>query len=464
MQPQLPSRFEGRSIGQTVCRQIFPAIASQMVALIYNLADTYFVGLLNLPAQTAAITVVTPVFVMLTAVSNLFGVGGAGAIARALGRQEPDRARQLCAVSFWMGLAAALVFCGGFTLAAEPILRLCGATDQTLPIALDYARWAVIIGGPFTILNSLLANLVRAEGRSGAASLGVSLGGALNIVLDPLFVLPGFLHLEATGAAMATALSNFAATVFFLLYLLRWRKRSVLSLHPRQARLGLAHLGTVLSVGFPSALQYTLTVVSNAALSNFVSHYPTEAVAALGIVKKLDQLPLYFSIGVANGLLPLLAYLAAAGKHPQRRQAFRLGCIISVSFAVFCLVAYELFAPNLSAIFLDDAQTVAYSASFLRRMVTAMPMMAVCYPMIIQFQALGRVKESLVLSLMRKGLLDIPLLFLLDALWPLYGCMWVQPIVDGVSMLAALALYARMQRKSSSAALECQTEITQTNQ
>ena len=169
----------------------------------------------------------------------------------------------------------------------------------------------------------------------------------------------------------------------------------------------------------------------------------------MGIVKKLDQLPLYFSIGVSNGLLPLLAYNHAAGNHHRRAQAFRIGSLMSFGFAVLCLVCYEAFATPLVSLFIADAATVRYGAVFLRCMVTAMPMMALCYPMIIQFQAMGRARESLVCSILRKGVLDIPLLYLMDALFPLYGCMWVQPIVDAISLAAALWFYRAIQRGSA---------------
>ena len=439
--------FENTPIKKAVLLQIVPAIASQMIALLYNLADTYFVGLINDPVQTAAITVVSPCFVMLTAISNLFGVGGASAIARALGKKEANRARQIASVSFWGGLVMGILFALLFWLLERPILTLCGAREETFAVVMAYAKWVVVIGGPWTVLNTLLANLVRAEGSARRAFVGVSLGGVLNIALDPLFVLPRFLGWGAAGAGIATAISNMAATVYFLCGIFRRRQDTVLSVAPGHLRHIRAHLGGILVIGFPSALQYALTVVAVAAQAKFVSAYPTEAVAALGIVKKIDQLPLYFSIGVANGLLPLLAYNYASGNRERRHQVFKLGCGVSVVFSLACVLTYELLAPVLVGLFIDTPATVAYGASFLRIMVLAMPMMAVCYPMITQFQAMGRVKESLICSVLRKGVLDIPLLFLLNGLLPMYGCTMVQPIVDCVSMLAALWLYRRILRQ-----------------
>ena len=436
--------FSDVPIRKAVAMQVIPAVASQMITLVYNLADTYFVGMLNAPHETAAITVVYPSFLMLTAISNLFGVGGASAIARALGTRDETGARRISSISIWGGLTVSLAFSLLFLLLADPVLRLCGATEETYDIAFGYAKWVVILGGPFTILNTLMANLIRAEGGAGAAAFGVSFGGILNIILDPLFVLPQFLGQGAVGAGAATALSNAAAVLYFLLYLLRRGKSTYLRLSPANLRYASQYLRPILAIGFPSALQYALTVVATAAQAKFVSQYPTEAVAALGIVKKLDQLPLYFSIGVSNGLLPLLAYNHAAGNQTRRERAFRLGSFVSLAFAVLCLVCYELFADSLASLFIQDAVTVRYGAAFLRCMVTAMPMMALCYPMIIQFQAMGQARASLVCSILRKGVLDIPLLFLMDALFPLYGCMWVQPIVDAISLAVALRFYRRI--------------------
>ena len=423
-------------VRKALLKQIVPAVISQMIVLIYSLADTYFVGLLNDPRQTAAVTVVSSAFLMLTAVSNLFAVGGASLAARTLGRREDEKAKDICALSFWGALLA-------------PILYLCGATADTYPFAFGYAKWVVLFGGAGTVLNVLLANLIRAEGNALVAALGVSLGGICNIVLDPIFVLPRFLNLGAAGAGAATAISNTAAALFFILFAAAKRRSTIVSLSPARLKRAHKHIKDILAVGFPSAVQYALTVVSIAAISKFVSGYATEAVAALGIVKKLDQLPLYFSIGVANGLLPFLAYNYASGNQKRRHDAFLFGCGISLGFSLLCVGVYECFAPYLTGLFISDPLTVSYSAAFLRIMVVAMPMMSLCYPMIIQFQAVGNVKASLICSILRKGVLDIPLLFLLDRLVPLYGCMAVQPVVDTISLIAAIYFYRRTRKAQS---------------
>ena len=441
--------FEQMPAAQAVRRQILPSIASQMVLLLYNLADTYFVGLLNDPSQTAAVSVAYTVTVLMTAIANLFAVGGASCMARAMGRHDGDGVRRIAAISFWWCLLSAVLFSGAFALLASPLLHLCGATAETYALAFHYAKWVVIWGGSCAILNILLSNLLRAEGSAGLASAGVSLGGIINIVLDPFFVLPQFFGLGAEGAGLATAISNGVGTLFLLACLFCKRRSSMISLRLHGLRYTAKYMGGILKIGFPSCAQYLLTVVAVGALMKFMSAYDTEAVAALGIVKKLDMLPLYFSIGVSGGILPLLAYNYASGNNDRRRRVFKLGCGVSVAFSLLCVLLYELLAPTLIGSFIDTPATIAYGAAFLRIMVLAMPMMAVCYPMITQFQAMGRAKESLICSVLRKGVLDIPLLFLLDGLLPMYGCTMVQPIVDCLSMLAALWFYRRIAREDN---------------
>lgn len=439
--------FEKSPVRVAVRKQIIPAIISQMVTLIYNLADTYFVGLLNSPSQTAAVAVAGPIFLMLTAISNLFGIGGVSNFAQALGRKENKTASEVASISFWFGLMSAVLFSLIIFAFMKPVLTVCGATDETYEFVREYIMWTVVIGGTGTVLNVLLANLIRAEGSAGVASFGVSAGGFLNILLDPLFVLPQFLGMGASGAGLATAISNFAAALFFIIYLLKNKRKTLLSVSILHLRNTKKRIGSILSIGIPSAVQYALTVVAVAAMTKFVSSYDTAAVAGFGITKKIDQLPLFFSIGVASGLLPLLAYNYAAGNRERQKKAFQYGCTIAVGFSVLCLIAYEIFAPYIASVFIKETDTINYAASFLRRMVIAMPLVAVNYPMIIQFQAMGKVKESLVCSVLRKGALDIPLLFLFDSMAPLYGLMWVQPVVDLISLLVSLWFYIRLTRK-----------------
>ena len=197
--------------------------------------------------------------------------------------------------------------------------------------------------------------------------------------------------------------SNLTAALFLLSNILLRPGSTVLRVDPRLLRYAQEHVGRILSIGFPSALQIGLTVVAVAAQAKFVSKYATEAVAGLGIAKKIDNLTLYFSIGVANGILPMLAYNFSSGNQQRRRDVLKTGCAIALGFSLFTLVLFELFAPQCTALFIDDPLTIQYGAAFLRRLMVSMPFMSLCYPMIIHFQAIGKVRQSLICSVLRKG-------------------------------------------------------------
>ena len=436
--------FENLPVKKAVMKQIVPAIASQIIMLIYNLADTYFVGRLNDPKETAGMTAVASSIVIITAISNLFGVGGASTMARFLGKHDTESAKNTSTIAVYGGLLASVIFCILYYLLASPILRLCGADAEIWEPAYGYALWIMVIGSPAAIMSALFANLIRAEGGARVAAFGLSAGGVLNIFLDPFFTLPQFMGRGATGAGMATAISNMLVFGFFLAYVLTRRGQSVIDLNPARCGKGMKHLKVVLSIGFPSAVQYMLTVVAVSAQMHFVSRYETEALAALGIVRKLDMIPLYCALGVSGGLLPLLAYNYAAGKYERQKQALLYGIQIAVGFSLFCLVLYEIFAPFFVGLFIRDLLVQQYGAAFLRLMVIAMPMMSVCNPLIINFQAIGKVRESLICSILRKGILDVPFLFLMDSILPLYGCMLVQPIVDAISMTVAVICFKNL--------------------
>lgn len=434
-------------VKKAVRTQIVPVIISQMISLIYSLADTYFVGLLNDPVQTATVAIAAPVYLTTLILSNLFGIGGAGILARHLGKKEPDEAARAGTAAFWAAFLSASAMALVIGILNRPILLLCGASETTYLFVRGYVLWTVILGGPAVITSFVLANLIRAEGNAAVASLGLSMGGILNMLLDPLFVLPRFLGMGAVGAGFATGLSNLFTMLFFLLYIRRHREESILRFHLAKLRGCGSILNEILKLGFPSAIQYLLLFISVSFITRTVSSYSTEAIAAFGIVKKLNQLPLYFALGVASGLLPILSYNYGSGNQKRRNEAFLYGSFISCSFACICLLLYEFLAPHLVGLFIKDPATVAYGASFLRIQVIAMPLMAICQPMIVQFQAMGRVKQSLICSFMRKGGMDIPLLLLLNHLLPLYGCMGVQPIADCLSLIAALFMYRRINRE-----------------
>lgn len=205
--------FETIPVPRAVATLAVPTIISQVVTMIYNLADTFFVGQIGNPYMVAAVSLVSPWFNLLTALGNLFGLGGGSLISRMLGRQNHRDIRHVSAFSVWGGAAATLVFSLLTFLFRRPLLNFLGASPDTYGYAGSYLIWVVVLGGVPTMLSLSLGHLLRSEGHARQASSGMMFGGILNVILDPVLIF-GF-DLDVAGAAIATAFSNLASVVFF---------------------------------------------------------------------------------------------------------------------------------------------------------------------------------------------------------------------------------------------------------
>ena len=275
--------FENAPVPKAVMTMAIPTIVSSLVMVIYNLADTYFVGMLDNPVQNAAVTLAAPVLLAFNAVNNLFGVGSSSMMSRALGQKKYDVVRSSSAFGFWCALCSGLLFSLACTLFHSPLLVVLGADQATSQATGEYLLWTVSCGAAPAILNVVMAYLVRSEGSALHASIGTMSGCLLNIVLDPIFILPQGRGMGAAGAGFATFLSNCFACLYFFVLLFIKRKNTYISLSPRQLRFDRGIVMGVCAVGIPSAIQNLLNVTGMTVLNNFTSLHGPDAVAAMGI-------------------------------------------------------------------------------------------------------------------------------------------------------------------------------------
>ena len=430
--------FTQMPVGKAVLSLAVPTVISQLITVVYNMADTFFVGQLNDPAQVAAATVSMPLFMLMTALTNLFGIGGASLISRSLGAKEPERAARCSAFCVWSAAGAALVY-GAAVLCLRPwLLPVFGANEDTWHHVSNYLFWTVGLGALPTILSGVLAHLVRAEGYARQASLGVALGGILNMALDPLLLF--VFSMEITGAAIATFLSNVAALGYFLRLLYKIRGRSVLTLSPGYFTLRARIPGEVLSVGLPSFLISLMATVSNTCLNRYVSAYSNEAMAGMGIAKKIDLLAYAIAQGMTQGTLPLIGYNFTSGDHKRMKAAIKAA--FAYSFLVACAGAVLLWtlAAPISRCFIADAETVRYGQRFLKIICLACPTTAVNFMVITVFQAIGKKVQPLCLSLLRKGSLDVVFMLLLNGAVGVSGIAWATPFADWIAFVISVAL------------------------
>jgi len=425
-----------------------PTIISQLITMIYNLADTFFIGMANNPSQTAASSVSFTLVFLMACISNLFGVGGGSLISRLLGEKRDKDAASVASFSFYGSMLLSLVYSILVLAFMEPLLLNLGATQSSLPYAKDYAIWVIVIGGIPTTLSMTMSHLFRSEGFAKYASFGLGMGGILNIILDPLFmfvILPA--GNETKGAAIATMIPNVITVIYFIVVYFVKRKQSVLSLSPKNMIPEKRYIGSVFAVGFPSALGSFLACLTNIVINNLTSNYGDVAVAAVGIAKKIDMLPMNVGMGLCQGMMPLVAYNFASGNYKRMKSFATCARAVGMGFAAVCIVVFEIFASPIVSIFNGHLETVALGTDFLRILCLAVPLMIFNFQLSFTFQAMGMGKQSLILSSLRQGVVNIPLLFVMHHFFGLYGVVWTQLVSDGITSLISYGVYRSSYKK-----------------
>ena len=429
--------FESIPVKKAVITMAIPTVLSQLVHVLYNMADTFFIGQLNDPAQVAAATLSMPPFLFLTGIANLFGIGGASLISRRLGQKRPESARRCAAFSIWGGFVVALAYGLVILLFRDRLLPLIGTNEATYPLVYQYLLWTTVIGAVPTVMNTLFSHLVRTEGKAKSASFGVTLGCVLNILLDPLFIF--VFKMGIMGAAAATMVSNGIAMLYFVILILRDRE-TVISLHPRYFTLGERIPSEILITGFPSFLMVLMSFLSNTFLNTLVSGYSNEAMAGMGIAKKIDMVGFAIAQGMTQGVLALIGYNFAAGNRERMRDTIKTTLLYSTGIAAVFTVLLFLFAPVITRSFIQNEQTVAYGSRFMRVMCVTCPAASVTMMVVTVFQATGEKLRPMLVSMLRKGGLDIPFMLLYNALTGVEGIAYATPTADLLTMTIGILL------------------------
>ena len=437
--------FENRAPMRAVLAMVVPTVISQIVSVIYNMADIFFIGQTGDPNQVAAVNICAPVFFLLTGFANLFGIGGSGLISRSHGAGNEERARRASAFCVWAAVAAAVCYGSALYLFRGSLLPIFGANSGTFDFCCDYLFWTSFVGSIPTVLGTLFAHLIRSEGYSKQASRGMIMGALLNMVLDPIMI-SGF-HMGVAGAALATMLSNLASAVFFLVLILKKRGKTSIILDPRRFSLADRIPSEVILTGLPSAVMCLMGTFSNVTINRLLSAYCNEAIAGVGIAKKIDLIAYGIANGMSQGVVPLIGYNYAARNFPRMKKLMRSTFAISLCVStVFTILLFTCARPIVGA-FIDDALTVSYGQTFQRIICICGPCISVTMITITTFQAMGKRVQPLVLSLFRKGGLDVPLMYLLDPIFGATGVVMATPISDFLAMTIAVILLRSVLRK-----------------
>ena len=439
--------FEQTPIPRAVMQLAVPTILSSLVMVLYNLADTYFVGMLNDPLENAAVTLAAPVLLAFNAVNNLFGVGSSSMMSRALGRRDYDTVYRSSAFGFYCAVFFGILFSVGFTVFKEQFLVILGASAETSVQTAGYLKWTVTFGATPAILNVVMAYLVRSEGSALHASIGTMSGCLLNIVLDPFFILPWGLNMGAEGAGLATFLSNCVACLYFFVLLFVKRGKTYVCINPKMFRLDKAIVIGVCGVGIPASIQNLLNVTGMTVLNNFTSAFGSDAVAAMGITQKINQVPLYISLGLSQGIMPLISYNYASGNIKRMKGTLTFSIKVALTFITTVSVCYFLGADVMVRLFMKNESIIAYGSRFLRGFCLGLPFLCMDFIAVAVFQATGLGKYAFLFAVLRKIVLEIPALYILNQLFPLYGLAYAQLTAELILSAAAVIVLVRLFKK-----------------
>lgn len=428
--------FSSMPVPKAVLKNAIPAMAAMLMALIYSLADTFFVSQTHDPYQVAAVSLTTPVFLLFMAVGTIFGIGGTSVISRAMGEGRKDYAKKVCSFCMWACIACGIVMSGLFLLFMDRILVLIGASADTWDSAKNYLI-IVSCGSIFALITSCFSNILRAEGQATKAMMGQIVGNLLNVILDPILILGFGWNVE--GAAIATVIGNAIAALYYIFYYLRGK--SSLSISIKDFSVKDKICSGVLVIGVPASLASVLMSISQIIMNGMMSDYGDMAVAGMGVAMKIVTITGLLSMGAGQGIQPLLGYCVGVKTWSRFKEILKFSLVFVFAVGVILTALCYLFTNQLVSAFLDDKAAFDYAVIFARTLLTTGVLTGIFFVLTNALQAMGAAVPSLIINLSRQGIIYIPALFILNILLDANGLAWAQPVADILSIALAVIMY-----------------------
>lgn len=438
----MTSVYEEKYISKAIMRVGLPAMLGQLTTLIYNIADTFFVSLTKESATIAAVTLCAPILLIIMSIACVFGMGGSSVIARLLGEEKKEEAGTTMNFCVY-----AMAFAGVITLVLglvflQPLAKLSGTDADNFAYTCDYLKW-IFIGAPFIMLANGFVHLFRSVGLIKEGTIGLVLGNVINMVLDYVFI--AILGWRTAGAALATSLGFICATVYYIVCMIRedHRGNQLVSLAPKRFSPNATMIRSVVSIGIPGALITVLMSVSNIVLNNYISIYGSDAVASYGIAYKLNMIPILLSVGLSQGVAPLVGYCYGGNEKKRMADIVKYTVLYGIFMGAIFTAVFVFFGKPLAAIFLQDSVLIEQTGCFLKILCLSAPMLGVINMMTSYFQALGKAMKSLTITVLRNAVLFIPGVMVLNYLWKLDGVIAAQPVVETLLTIICLFMYIK---------------------
>lgn len=451
--------FETMPIPKAVATLAIPTIISMLVNLLYNMVDAFFIGRTGNSYMIASTTLALTLMLLHLAFAALFGIGGGSLIARLMGSRQLEKAKNVAAFSFYGAAAGAVLYSLVIWVFMDPILDFLGASENTLHYAEQYVLYVIVLGSLPAVLSLTMGHLLRNVGYSKQASMGLSGGGILNMLLDPLFMFvilpPGQ---EVKGAAIATLISNVCSCVFLLTVTYKASKNSPLSLSVRDVfGIDRASISKIFAVGVPAAILTALFDLANVFLHRLAAAHDDFTLAAIGIVMKIERIPNAVNGGLTQGMLPIVAYNFSSGDHDRMNKVIKYVRILGLCVSAVAIVALLILAEPITRVFISTsssaaaqaALTVGIAARLLRIRCLAAPFQFLNFSSSVCMQGMGNGWGTMLHAVARELVFYIPFMFLFNSMMGSDGLGVALPASEICSAAFALYLVHRTIKKAA---------------
>ena len=428
--------FEQTPVHKAYFKFALPVVFSMVVSLVYNMVDTYFIAQTGNTNLVAGVSLGAPIFTLMIALGDIFGLGGSSVISRFFGQKRDEDGKRLSVFCFYAALLCGIIIAILLLLLRTPILYLLGADTETFAYASQYFT-VIVLGAPFIIVSYTPANLLRTEGFATASMTGTILGAIVNMILDPLFI--SVLKLGAAGAAIATVIGNIGADLFFVWFLLARSKR--LSIKPAKFHIQSDEIRQIFAIGIPASITNLMQSFGMALTNRFLLPYGNEKVAAMGIVMKVNMIAVLVLVGFAFGAQPLIGYNYGADNKKRLKEILAFCYKFECSLAVILAAALSLAAKPLIRVFMDDAQIVNSGVEMLKYQQMGMLFVAIVLVTTCTFQSAGKAWGAFWLSVSRQGLIFAVVILTASHLAGYTGVLAAQAVSDFLTAVLAILFY-----------------------
>ena len=419
-----------------------PAVLIMVVMVLYHMADVFFIGQTGDPNKVAAVSLASPMFSILSGLGVLLGNGGCTAISLALGKGDYNRTKKISSFAIWGAALTGAVFAVAVLALMNPVCRMLGTDAETEAFTAEYLR-IIAIGAPIIMLTNVVPALIRADGSTTDSMIGNMIGTVLNIALDPLLI--SVFGMGVSGAALATVAANAVSLGYYALFLRK--KAKIYSASPRDISLKKDVVWTVISLGLPMSISTILASVSGAVANNLMMAYGSVAVAGQSVASRIGQMVSMVVMGICMGMQPAISFNYGAGNKKRLTEILKkttgLAVIAGTVLSALCL----LFRDQLLNAFLNNPDVLQIGRVCLLAAVVIGPFYGFYQICTTYLQAAGKTRQAITVSLLEKGLVYIPVLFLMNWLFRMYGIVFAGTVTTVISSIAALVFCYKDYRK-----------------